>query len=106
MSTEPDGFTAVTVIPAVPNFEFSLLLPDGWVKVETQPEQPDFSDLGAFLALGVFVDERTMAVVSIAGRPGYPEGAVLDWLGFAANQKGMNLDQFGPFPVGAGTGVS
>jgi hypothetical protein len=96
----------VTVTPAVPQFAFRLALPAGFRQMDLPAEQPDFSDLGKFMALGVFVDERTFAVVAVAARPGYPEGTVLDWLGFAASQQGMTVERFEPFATQAGPGAS
>src|SRR4051794_32574640 len=96
----------VTVTPAVPQFAFRIALPPGFRQMDLPAEQPDFSDLGKFMALGVFVDERTFAIVAVAARPGYPDGTVLDWLGFAANQQGMTVEQFEPFTTQAGPGAS
>jgi hypothetical protein len=100
------SFTTATVITPVERFHFNLFVPEDWAKVELQPERPDFSDSATFLALAVFVDERTMAIVSVAARPGYAEGTVLDWLGHAAGLKGIQLDSLQPFDTATGRGAS
>src|SRR4051794_11284916 len=102
----PDAIELITVTPPVPQFEFRLLLPSGWRKIETPPEDPDFSNLAAFLPLGIFIQDTTFGILSIAARPGYGDGTVLDWLKYVAGTQSFEVETLEPFTVSAGPAAS
>jgi len=107
MSNEiPDAFELISITPAIPQFEYRLLLPGGWRKLDTPEAMPDFSNLAAFLALGVFIHEPTMAIVSIAARPGYGDGTLLDWLKYVSGEQSFAVESLEPFIVSAGQAAS
>src|SRR4051794_34138381 len=105
-SNPPGSLELITITPAIEQFQFRLLLPSGWRKLDTPPEQPDYSNPTAFLPLGIFIHEPTMAIVSIAARPGYGEGTVLDWLKYVAGAQSFKVDDLEPFTISAGAGAS
>ncbi len=102
----PETIELITVKPAVPQFEFRLLLSGSWRKIDTPPEEPDFSNLAAFLPLGIFLQDKTYGILSIAARPGYGDGTVLDWLKYVAGTQSFEVETLEPFMVSAGSAAS
>ncbi len=84
----------------IDKFEFQLLIGPEWIKVEVPPQSPDLTNPAAFLALAVFIHQPTEGVLSIAGRPGYTDGTVLDWLEFLAHGERFEVQAYMPFQMG------
>jgi len=102
----PEAIELITVTPPIPQFEFRLLLPSGWRKLETPKEELDFTNLAAFLPLGIFIQDSTFGILSIAARPGYGDGTLLDWLKYVAGTQSFEVETLEPFMVSAGSAAS
>lgn len=105
-SENPETIELIRVTPPIPQFEFRLLLPSGWRKLETPKEELDFTNLAAFLPLGIFIQDTTFGILSIAARPGYGDGTLLDWLKYVCSTQSFEVEELEPFTVSAGPAAS
>lgn len=102
----PEGFVPVTVAPPVPNLEFNILLPLDWTRHELPREEVDFENPTAFMPLAVFVHNPSYSIFSVAARPAYENGTLLDWLKYLAADQKWSVESLSPFETNAGTGAS
>jgi hypothetical protein len=108
MSSEvPAGFVPVTVAPAAPpNLEFNFLLPLDWRRQDLPPQDVNFDDPTALLALAVFIHHPSFSIFGVAARPAYEDGTVLDWLKYLAKANDWTVESLSPFEMNGVTGAS
>ena len=70
----------------------SCLLPDGWVNVPLPDESYDFDNPAVFFPLLVCMAPYG-AVVSVAARPAFDDGAVQDWAEYLAAQNNLTVER-------------
>lgn len=71
--------------------EFTMLVPDGFVLPEVPPQEVNFEDPAQSAALAICSSQIALALVTVAARPAYEDGTVLQWLRFLAAHYGIDL---------------
>lgn len=81
--------------------DFTVEAPTDWVAVPLPDEPTDFSDPTNFAPIGVLMAPYAAIVFVVAARPAYADGALAQWLEYAARQRGLDpgvieAEQIGP----------
>ncbi len=97
----PTGFVPTRVPARLAGIEFSFLKPTDWQLADLPAEDIDFDKPTAFAPLCVAVASYGALVFAVAARPAYEDGAVAQWLAWAAGEEGcdpgeVEQEQLGP----------
>lgn len=71
--------------------EFTMLVPDGFVIPEVPAQDVNFDDTTQSAALAICSSQIALALVTVAARPAYEDGTVLQWLRYLAGHYGIDL---------------
>ena len=94
------------VFPArFPDLGFAMDVPSDFVSMPLPEEGVSFDKPETVAPLGLASSQVALAIVGVAARPAYSEGAVSQWLGYLAHQQGIELTRARPGMVGAHPGV-
>lgn len=110
MSTPPAFDAAAPVLarrvfPArLADLAFAMDVPVGFVEVPIPEEDTDFDDPTKSAPLAVLSSPVAVAVVTVAARPAYADGTVLDWLRYLSSHYGIDLQHVLIRTVGTGEG--
>lgn len=73
------------------NLEFSVLPPTGFIAQDLPAEEHDFDVPTTCAPVLVMSSQIAMAVVTVACRPAYGDGSVIDWAKYLAEHAGITL---------------
>lgn len=94
------------VFPArFPEMGFAMDVPSDFISMPLPEEDVDFDKPETVAPLGVVSSQVALAVVAVAARPAYAEGAVSQWLGYLAHQQGIEVSRARAGMVGMNPGV-
>jgi hypothetical protein len=79
--------TRVTVTPPVANLAFSILVPGDFHQVPLPEESQDFSNPTAMMPCGVFMAGYGAVLCTVAARPAFDDGCVMDWATYLVGQQ-------------------
>ena len=80
--------------------DFTMKTPVGFVEAKLPTEAHDFEQPHVCAPLLVLSSPVALALITVAGRPGYENGTVRDWLVFLCQHHGVRLLSIGPAYVG------
>ncbi len=86
--------------------DFSVEGPADWVPVTIPDEPTDFSDPTAFAPIGVVMAPYALLVFSVAARPAYDDGTLLQWAEHVTRTRGLDPGTFEHQSIGAIAGVA
>lgn len=95
-STPGVSFAWEHVVPPLERFEYRLLLPAEWVKVQVPEEKPDFNNPALFLPICVYMAPYAAIVFSAAVRPGYDDGTPQQWIEYLCREQGFEVKRTTP----------
>lgn len=75
----------------VAELDFSMFVPEDFVRPELPPEDVDFSDPSKFVPLALFSSPVALAVIAVAARPAYDDGSLEDWINYTTAQFGLTI---------------
>lgn len=94
------------VFPArFPELGFAMDVPSDFAAMPLPEEAVSFDAPETLAPLGLVSSQVALAVVAVAARPAYSEGAVSQWLGYLAHQQGIEVSRARAGMVGAHPGV-
>jgi hypothetical protein len=94
------------IFPArFPEMGFAMDVPSDFVSMPMPEEAVSFDKPETVAPLGLVSSQVALAIVGVAARPAYTEGAVSQWLGYLAHQQGLELSRARPAMVGPHPGV-
>jgi hypothetical protein len=96
----PEGFQWATITPPVEGLACRFLQPVDWEIAELPHEPQDFSEPDRFMPLALCIARFGACVFSVAARPAFSEGTVLDWFRHIASLQGLEPEGFSPGKVG------
>ncbi len=100
---------ARTVTPPVAEgrFAFSILVPIDWQQPEVPTDAPDFTNATAMMGLSIFVSQNPNVpiLLTISGRPGYEDGAVMQWAKYIVQSQEMTIKTCMPVRLAAHEGI-
>lgn len=79
---------------------FSMEVPDGFHQPEFPQESHDFDNPTVSAPLALLVSPIATAVVSVAARPAYADGSVMDWARFLIEHFQMQITSLMPGAIG------
>ncbi|MCP9874704.1 hypothetical protein [Synechococcus sp. Cruz CV-v-12] len=82
------------------DLDFSMDLPVGFFHPDLPHEPADFNDPTVSTPLMITASAVALAVVTVAARPAYQTGSVIEWLTFLCNHYGITLTEIAPGRVG------
>ena len=88
------------ISPPTGDLAFRFLIPADWELNGIPPDDIDFSDSGEFMPLAICAAKYAPCVCSIAARPAYADGTVLDWFKFLLSNQGYSYDDIVTAKVG------
>ncbi|HYD00993.1 MAG TPA: hypothetical protein VEB22_07175 [Phycisphaerales bacterium] len=91
--------------PRFPEMGFAMDVPSDFVSMPLPEEGVSFDSPETVAPLGLASSQVALAIVGVAARPAYTEGAVSQWLGYLAHQQGIDLSRARPGMVGPHPGV-
>lgn len=84
------------VTTSVSRFSFSLDCPPEWAQLEIPTETPNFEDPGAFMPQAVLMSPVGAILFSVAARPAFADGSVIEWAQFLLKHHNMEFTQLMP----------
>lgn len=82
------------------DLDFTMKTPVGFVEAKLPAEVHDFDQPHVCAPLLVLSSPVALALITVAGRPGYENGTVRDWLVYLCQHNGIRLLSIGPAYVG------
>jgi hypothetical protein len=82
------------------DLDFTMKTPVGFVEAKLPAEAHDFDQPHVCAPLLVLSSPVALALITVAGRPGYQNGTVRDWLVYLCQHNGIRLLSIGPAYVG------
>jgi hypothetical protein len=82
------------------DLDFTMKTPVGFVEATPPAETLDFDQPQVCAPLLVLSSPVALALITVAGRPGYENGTVRDWFVYLCHQNGIRLLSIGPAYVG------
>jgi hypothetical protein len=82
------------------DLNFTMKTPVGFVEAKLPAEAHDFDQPHVCAPLLVLSSPVALALITVAGRPGYQNGTVRDWLVYLCQHNGIRLLSIGPAYVG------
>lgn len=84
----------VTIPPALADLGFTIEVPDGFLQPEIQHENVDFDDPSLSAPLALFSSQVALALITVAARPAYATGSVLQWTKYLCDHFGIDITSF------------
>lgn len=84
----------LTIPPAIANLGLSIDIPDGFVRAELPPSEVDFDNPTQSAPLAIFSSQVALALITVAARPAYETGSVLQWLKYLCDSYGIDIKSF------------
>jgi hypothetical protein len=69
-----------TLPPLLADLGYSMLVPEGFVQGQLPKEDVDFGNPTQFAPLAIFASPVAMAIITVAARPAYETGSVVQWM--------------------------
>lgn len=82
------------------DLEFSIQPPTGFVAHELPAEEHNFENPTTCAPLMIMASQVAMAVVTVAARPAYGDGGVMDWTRYLAENAGITFTGLMPGALG------
>jgi hypothetical protein len=83
----PSETKRIEVKPPVERLAFSIRVPGDFQQVPLPEETQDFSNPTAMMPLGVFMASYGVVLCTVAARPAYDDGSVMDWAMYLCGQQ-------------------
>jgi hypothetical protein len=81
------AMTRVAVAPPIAHLAFSILVPADFHQVPIPAEEKDFADPSAMMPCGVFMAGYGAVLCTVAARPAFDDGSVMDWAMYLVGQQ-------------------
>ena len=88
-----------------PGLGFAIDVPSDFISVPLPAETYSFEKPETVAPLALCSSQVALAIVGVAARPAYSEGAVSQWLGYLAHQQGIELSRARAGMIGPHPGV-
>lgn len=85
------------------NLAFSIEKPEGFDVIDFPSEECDFNNPTFSAPLGFMSSSVAVALLTVAARPAYEDGSVMDWLRYLTDHFGITLKTLMPGRVGGAT---
>ncbi len=93
----------MTIPPAIADLGFSIEVPDGFIHAELPQADVNFDDPSQSAPLALFSSQVAIALITIAARPAYETGSVLQWIKYLCDHYWIDIKSF---KTGATTGAN
>lgn len=95
------GPRTVTIPARADDLEFSCRIHPDFREIELPVEEPDFSKPEACLPLMAVMATYGVVIFSVAARPAYENGSLMQWCTFLCHAQGLTIEAIGPGMVGS-----
>lgn len=93
----PSEMKRIEVKPPVERLAFSIRVPVDFQQVPLPEETQDFSNPAAMMPLGVFMANYGVVLCTVAARPAFDDGSVMDWAMYlCGQQQGFQMKKLMP----------
>lgn len=98
--TSTMAFPRQTFPGRLAQLDFSLEVPPGLIATDLPDDSVDFNDPAISAPLVALVSPIAAVVVTVAARPAYADGSVMDWIRFLCEHHGITITGLMPVTVG------
>lgn len=88
----PIAMSTWTVPPSRADLGFKIAVPEGFVHAELPGEEIDFDNPTQSAPLALFASPVALAIITVAGRPAYETGSVLQWMHYLMEHFDIQLE--------------
>jgi hypothetical protein len=90
-----------TLPPILAELGYSMLVPEGFVQGQLPNEDVDFDNPTQFAPLAIFASPVAMAIITVAARPAYETGSVLQWMRYLMEHYDLQLESVEAANIGS-----